>query len=56
MSILELFESNMDIVDILNEEGYLLLYFVIRFFKKDSKFIKIEWCIRVIIIIILCLC
>lgn len=55
-SILELFESNMDTVDTLNEEGYSPLHLAIRSFKKDSKFIKIEWCIRVIIITILRSC
>lgn len=53
-SILELLESNMDTVDTLNEEGYSPLHLAIRSFKKDSKFNKIECCIRVIIITLYC--
>lgn len=50
MSILELLESNMDAVDTLNVEGYSPLHLAITSFKKESKFSKIECCIRVIII------
>lgn len=51
MSILKFFESNVDIVNILNEDGYLLLYFVIRLFKRDNILYRIECCIKVIILI-----
>lgn len=51
MSILEFFESNVDIVDILNGDEFLLLYFVIRLFERENKLYRIECCIKVILII-----
>lgn len=52
MSILELLESNVDIVNTLNAEGYSPLHLALRSFIKDSKFYRIECCIKVIIIIL----
>lgn len=44
----------MDIINIFNEDGYLLLYFVVVCFKdiEISFLVELECCIRVIILIL----
>lgn len=52
MSILKLLESNVDTVNILNEDGYSPLHLAIRSFKRDNKLYRIECCTKVIILIL----
>lgn len=51
-SMLVFFEIGVDIIDILNEDGYLLLYFCVRFLNIELVYMKFECCIRVIIFIL----
>lgn len=51
-SILKLFESGVDIINILNKEGYLFLYFFVKFLKVGFIWVEFECCVRVIILII----
>lgn len=39
-------------INILNEDGYLFLYFVVRLLKRKSDYIEFECCIWVIILIL----
>lgn len=52
LSILELLQSNVDIINSLNEDGYSPLHLSVRSLKGDCKYIKIECCVRVIILIV----
>lgn len=40
------------LINILNEDGYLFLCFVVRLLKRKSDYIEFECCIRVIILIL----
>lgn len=51
-SILVFFEICVDIIDILNEDWYLFLYFCVRFLKVELVYMKLECCIRFIIFIL----
>lgn len=52
MSILELLESNVNTVDILNGDGYSPLHLAIRSFERDNELYRIECYTKVIIIIL----
>lgn len=52
LSILELLESNVQIVHRLNKDGYSPLHLSVRSLKEDSQIYRIECCIRVIILIL----
>lgn len=51
-SILVFFEINVEIIKIVNEDGYLFLYFCVRFLKEELVYMEFECCIRVIIFIL----
>lgn len=53
-SILKFFESigNLKIIDIVNDEGYLFLYFFVKFLKEIEVLVEFECCVRVIIFIL----
>lgn len=52
LSILELLQSNVDIINSVNEDGYSPLHLSVRSLKGDCKYMKIECCVRVVILIV----
>lgn len=52
VSIFKFFESDLNIINILNEEGYLFLYFVVKLLKDLNIMVEFECCVRVIIFIL----
>lgn len=53
-SILLLFKNNVKIINIINEDGYLVLYFFVGCFKyiRVSFVVEFECCVRVIVLIL----
>lgn len=51
-SILLLLETNADIIDTLNDDGYSPLHLCFRSLKAESAYIELECCIRVITLIL----
>lgn len=52
LSIFKFFESDLNIIYILNKEGYLFLYFVVKLLKDIKVIFEFECCVRVIIFIL----
>lgn len=51
-SILLLLETNADIIDTLNDDGYSPLHLCVRSLKAESAYMELECCIRVITLIL----